>query len=139
MGNKTFTIHNQLFQSLFLAVVQKFCLFGLLKMVQGFRDGGTQTNYPPRFLSDPVKVPKSPSHYGQTVGLVEYISISLTATKGLNGTDVTVRHTLPVFERLPLLTRQTVIVLRAATCHTIGVTLLAVIGVFVAIETIRTH
>lgn len=86
-----------------------------------------------------MKVPKSLIHYGHTVGLVEYISISLTAAKGLNGTDLVVRHTLSVFERLPLLTRQTVIVLRAATCHTVGVTLLTVIGVIVAIETIRTH
>lgn len=70
---------------------------------------------------------------------MEYISISLTAAKGLNGTDLVVRDTLSVLQRLPLLTRQTVIVLRAATCHTVGVTLLTVVGVIVAIETIRTQ
>lgn len=90
------------------------------------------------FFSAPVKVPKSLIHYGQTVGLVEYISIRLTAAKGLNGTDLVVGHTLSVFQRLRLLTRQAVIALRAATCHTVRVTLLAVVGVFVAIETIGT-
>lgn len=84
-------------------------------------------------------MPKSLIHYGQTAGLLEYISINLTAAKGLNGTDLMVKHTFPVFKRLPLLTRETAIIPRAATCHTVGVTLLTVIVVFVAIETIGAH
>lgn len=56
------------------------------------------------FFYAPVKVLKSLIHYGETVGLVQYISISLTAAKGLSGTDLMVRHTLSIFKRLPLLT-----------------------------------
>ena len=111
----------------------------MLKLVQG---SGTEAHRPitlQDFFSAPVKVPKSLLHYGQTVGLVEYISISLTAAKGLNGTDLVVGHTLSVFQRLSLLTRQTVVVLRAAARHAVRVTLLAVVGVFVAIETLGTH
>ena len=81
---------------------------------------------------------KSLSHYGQTVGLVEYVSVGLTAVKGLNGTDLLVGHTLSVLQRLSLHTRQTVVVLRAAARHAAWVTLLAVVGVAVAIETLRT-
>lgn len=86
-----------------------------------------------------MKVPKSLIHYEQTVGLVEYISLTLTAAKGLNGTDLVVGHTLSIFNRPPVLARQTVVVPRATACRTVGVTLLAVVCVFVAIKTIRTH
>lgn len=116
-----------------------FCRFWVLKLVQGW---GTVAHRPitlQDFFSAPVKVHKSLLHYWQTVGLVEYKSISLTAAKGLNGTDLMVRHTLSVFWHLPLLTRQTVIALGAVTRHTVWVTLLTVIGVFVTIETIRTR
>lgn len=47
------------------------------------------------------------------------MSMSLTAAKGLNGTDLVVGYTLSVFQLLPVLTRQAVVALRAATCHTV--------------------
>lgn len=133
------SIYNQLFQSPYLADARYFCLFWVLKLVQG---SGTVAHRPitlQDFFSAPVKVPKSLIHYWQTVGLAEHKSISLTAAKGLNGTDLMVRHTLSVFQRLPVLARQTLIVLGAAACHAVWVTLLTFVGVFVAIVTIRTH
>lgn len=84
-------------------------------------------------------MPKSLLHYGQTVGLAEYISISLTAAKGLNGAGLTVGHALSVFHSPPLVTRQAVVLVGAAARHAVGVTLLAVVGVFIAVRTIGTR
>lgn len=73
------------------------------------------------------------------MGLEEDVSISLTAAKGLNGTVLVVGHASSVFGSLPVLTREAVAVLRPVAPRAVGVTFLAVVGVFVAIETIRTH
>lgn len=83
-------------------------------------------------------MPKSLIHYRRTDGLVGYISTSLTAAKGPNGTDLVVGHTLSVLQRLAFLTRQAVVVVWAATCRAVGVTLLAVVGVIVAVGAVRT-
>lgn len=84
-------------------------------------------------------MPKSPIHYVQTLGLDEDVSISLTTAKGLNGTVLAVGHTSPVFGSLPVLAREAVAVLRPVAPRAVGVTFLAVVGVFVAVETIGTH
>lgn len=84
-------------------------------------------------------MPKSPIHYVQTLGLEEDVSISLTAAKGLKRTVLVVGHTSPVFGSLPVLAREAVAVLRPVAPRAVGVTFLAVVGVVVAVETIRTH
>lgn len=83
-------------------------------------------------------MPKSPIHYVQTSGLEEEVRRSLTAAKGLNGT-VLVVHTSSLFGGLPVLAREAVAVLRPVAPRAVGVTFLAVVGVFVAVETIGTH
>lgn len=50
-----------------------------------------------------------------------------------------VGHTSSVFGSLPVLAREAVAVLRPVAPRAVAVTFLAVVGVFVAIETIRTH
>lgn len=65
--------------------------------------------------------------------------ISRTAEKGLQGARLVVRYTLSVLQQLVFLTRQAVVVLRAAARHTVRVTTLTVVGVFVTIETDRTR
>lgn len=135
-----FSIHNQLFQGLYLAKIQYFCPRWLLKLVQGSGKVAHRPITLQDFFSAPVKVLKSLIHYGQTVGLVEYISISLTAVKGPNGTDmVMVSHTLPIFKRFPVLTWETVVVFWADARDTAWVALLTLVCVFIAIEPSRTH
>lgn len=85
-----------------------------------------------------MKVPKSLIHYVQTVGLAEYVSVSLTAAKALHGTDFLVSHTSSLFQSLPVLAREAVAVLWPVAPCAVGVTLLTVVGVLVAIETIWT-
>lgn len=84
-------------------------------------------------------MPKSPIHYVQTSGLEEDVSISLTASEGLSGTVLAVGHASSVFGSLPVLAREAVAGLRPVAPRAVGVTFLAVVGVFVAVETIRTH
>lgn len=50
-----------------------------------------------------------------------------------------VGHTSSVYGSLPVLAREAVAVLRPVAPRAVGVTLLAVVGLFVAVETIRTH
>lgn len=66
------------------------------------------------------------------------VSINLTGAKGLKGTDLVFRHTHSIFQYHLVFTGQTVAGLEAITCLTVWVTLLAVVGVFVTIVTIRT-
>lgn len=73
------------------------------------------------------------------MGLEEDVSISLTAAKGLHGTVLLVGRTSSICGSLPVLAREAVAVLRPVAPRAVGVTFLAVVGVFVAVETIRTH
>lgn len=82
-------------------------------------------------------MPKSLIHYVQTVGLAACVRVSLTAAKALGGTGVLL-HASSFFQSLPVLARQAVAVPRPLAPCAVGVTLLAVVGVLVAIETIGT-
>lgn len=65
--------------------------------------------------------------------------IRLTAAKAPHGTDVLLGHASSLLQGLPVLARQAVAVLRPVAPRAVGVTLLAVVGVLVAIETRGTH
>lgn len=65
--------------------------------------------------------------------------MSLTAAKARPGTKALLGHASSLFQSLPVLAPEALAVLRPVAPRALAVTLLAVVGVLVAIETIGTR